>query len=72
LTKQAQSENKKVKNAAKSYDFDAIIISTGLGVEGFAMNLAKPDKRVAIIERYHNVGGGCTHWGTIPSKALRQ
>ena len=36
------------------------------------MNLAKRDKRVAIIERYHNVGGGCTHWGTIPSKALRQ
>eukprot|EP01084_Bolivina_argentea_P196678 337143_1 len=25
----------------------------------------------AAIERYQNVGGGCTHWGTIPSKALR-
>ncbi len=54
------------------YDFDAIIIGTGPGGEGAAMNLAKQDKRVAIIERYHKVGGGCTHWGTIPSKALRQ
>ena len=25
---------------------------------------------VAIVER-HRIGGGCTHWGTIPSKALR-
>lgn len=35
------------------------------------MNLAKSGKRVAVIERYSQVGGGCTHWGTIPSKALR-
>ena len=72
LSKQAQAETKKIKNSTKSYDFDAIIIGTGPGGEGAAMNLAKRDKRVAIIERYHNVGGGCTHWGTIPSKALRQ
>ena len=26
---------------------------------------------VAVVERYTEVGGGCTHWGTIPSKALR-
>ena len=26
---------------------------------------------MALIERYFEVGGGCTHWGTIPSKALR-
>jgi NAD(P) transhydrogenase len=72
LSKQVKAETKKVKNSTKSYDFDAIIIGTGPGGEGAAMNLAKRDKRVAIIERYHNVGGGCTHWGTIPSKALRQ
>jgi len=23
------------------------------------------------VERHHEVGGGCTHWGTIPSKSLR-
>lgn len=55
-----------------NYDFDAIIIGSGPGGEGTSMELAKKDKRVAIIERYKDVGGGCTHWGTIPSKALRQ
>ncbi|WP_448212581.1 Si-specific NAD(P)(+) transhydrogenase [Colwellia sp. MEBiC06753] len=56
----------------QSFDYDAIIIGTGPGGEGTAMNLAKKDKKVAVIERYKDVGGGCTHWGTIPSKALRQ
>ncbi len=72
MSKQVKAETKKINNSPKNYDFDAIIIGTGPGGEGAAMNLAKRDKRVAIIERYHNVGGGCTHWGTIPSKALRQ
>jgi len=56
----------------KSFDYDVIIIGTGPGGEGASMELAKKDKKVAIIERYKDVGGGCTHWGTIPSKALRQ
>jgi NAD(P) transhydrogenase len=55
-----------------NYEYDAIIIGTGPGGEGAAMNLAKKHKKVAVIERYMEVGGGCTHWGTIPSKALRQ
>ena len=54
-----------------SFDFDAIVIGTGPGGEGAAMYLAKSGLKVAAIERYHAVGGGCTHWGTIPSKALR-
>ena len=56
----------------KDFDYVVLIIGTGPGGEGAAMNLAKHHKKVAIIERYHQVGGGCTHWGTIPSKALRQ
>lgn len=51
--------------------FDAIIIGSGPGGEGAAMGLVKQGARVAVIERYKTVGGGCTHWGTIPSKALR-
>ncbi|AXH63622.1 Si-specific NAD(P)(+) transhydrogenase [Providencia huaxiensis] len=51
--------------------FDAIVIGSGPGGEGAAMGLVKQGKNVAVIERYNNVGGGCTHWGTIPSKALR-
>lgn len=55
----------------QSYDYDAIVIGTGPGGEGAAMGLVKQGAHVAVIERYHNIGGGCTHWGTIPSKALR-
>lgn len=51
--------------------YDAIVIGTGPGGEGAAMKLAKRGKKVAIIEKAPSVGGGCTHWGTIPSKALR-
>ncbi len=51
--------------------FDVIVIGTGPGGEGAAMQAAKEGKRVAVIERYSRIGGGCTHWGTIPSKALR-
>lgn len=56
----------------KTFDYDVIILGTGPGGEGAAMELAKKDQKIAIIERYKDVGGGCTHWGTIPSKALRQ
>ncbi len=62
---------KTTKAETPSYQFDAIVIGTGPGGEGVAMQLAKAGKKVAVIERYEAVGGGCTHWGTIPSKALR-
>lgn len=51
--------------------YDAIVIGSGPGGEGAAMMLAKGGKKVAMIERYGKIGGGCTHWGTIPSKSLR-
>lgn len=54
-----------------SFHYDAVVIGTGPGGEGVAMQLSKAGKNVAVIERHHTVGGGCTHWGTIPSKALR-
>lgn len=62
---------KNQKNSPINYDYDAIIIGTGPGGEGSAMKLAKAGKKVAVIEKYREIGGGCTHWGTIPSKALR-
>ncbi|HSG53283.1 MAG TPA: FAD-dependent oxidoreductase, partial [Rheinheimera sp.] len=62
---------KKTVSPKKQFDFDAIVIGTGPGGEGAAMYLAKSGLKVAAIERYQSVGGGCTHWGTIPSKALR-
>ncbi len=51
--------------------FDTLVIGTGPAGEGAAMKLAKAGQRVAVIEAHTQVGGGCTHWGTIPSKALR-
>ena len=50
---------------------DVVVIGTGPGGEGAAMQLAKSGKKVVVVERYSRIGGGCTHWGTIPSKALR-
>lgn len=52
-------------------EFDVVIIGAGPAGEGAAMKLAKAGKRVAMVERQPQVGGGCTHQGTIPSKSLR-
>ena len=51
--------------------YELIVIGTGPGGEGAAMKANKDGKAVAVVEKHHLVGGGCTHWGTIPSKALR-
>lgn len=56
---------------AQNTHFDVIVIGSGPGGEGAAMGLTKAGLKVAIIEKESSVGGGCTHWGTIPSKALR-
>ncbi|MBQ4813149.1 NAD(P)(+) transhydrogenase [Pseudoalteromonas luteoviolacea] len=66
-----KSKDKPTDTPTKSYQYDAIIIGTGPGGEGAAMNLSKSQKKVAVIEKQTSVGGGCVHWGTIPSKALR-
>lgn len=55
----------------KKNHYDTLIIGSGPGGEGAAMKLAKSGQRIAVVEAHHQVGGGCTHWGTIPSKALR-
>src|SRR5579864_5839741 len=51
--------------------FDVVVIGTGPGGEGAAMQAAKQGKSVAVVERFSRVGGACTHLATIPSKALR-
>jgi NAD(P) transhydrogenase len=52
-------------------EYDVIVIGTGPGGEGAAMQAVKHNKSVVVIEREPAVGGACTHRGTIPSKALR-
>ena len=51
--------------------YDVVVIGSGPGGEGAAMQAVKHRLKVAIVERFSKIGGGCTHWGTIPSKALR-
>jgi len=53
------------------HQLDVIVMGTGPGGEGAAMLAAKSGKRVATVEQQTQVGGACTHSGTIPSKALR-
>ena len=54
-----------------SHEYDLVVIGSGPGGEGATMRAAKAGARVLVIERSPTVGGGCTHLGTIPSKALR-
>lgn len=51
--------------------YDLVVIGSGPGGEGAAMQGVKHGKRVAVVERGDRIGGSCTHLGTIPSKALR-
>ena len=51
--------------------YDVIVIGSGPGGEGAAMSACKGGRLVAVIDQDIEVGGSCTHRGTIPSKALR-
>lgn len=54
-----------------SNKYDVIVIGSGPGGEGAAMKAVKEGKSVAICDDFNQIGGSCTHRGTIPSKALR-
>lgn len=57
--------------AKQRYEYDVVVIGSGPGGEGAAMQCAKNGKRVALVEKHSEVGGNCVHKGTIPSKAIR-
>lgn len=54
------------------FDFDVVVIGSGPGGQRAAIQAAKLEKRVALIEKKAVVGGACINTGTIPSKTLRE
>ena len=58
--------------AGDSFDYDLLVIGSGPAGQRAAIQGAKLDKRVAIVERKTVLGGCSVNLGTIPSKTLRE
>ena len=54
------------------FDYDLIVIGSGPAGQRAAIQAAKLDKRVALVERKSVVGGVSVNTGTIPSKTFRE
>ncbi len=54
------------------YDYDLLVIGSGPAGQRAAIQAAKLNKRVAVVERKAIIGGVCINTGTIPSKTLRE
>src|SRR6185503_9507214 len=54
------------------FDYDLLVIGSGPAGQRAAIQAAKLNKRVAVIERKMILGGVCINTGTIPSKTLRE
>ena len=55
-----------------NYDYDLVVIGSGPAGQRAAIQAAKLDKRVALIERKTVLGGVSVNTGTIPSKTFRE
>ncbi len=65
-------DSRRLKADKHDYEYDVIVLGAGPAGEAASMKLAKSGKKVAVIDPREQVGGNCTHVGTIPSKTLRQ
>ncbi|MCC6499305.1 MAG: Si-specific NAD(P)(+) transhydrogenase [Anaerolineales bacterium] len=54
------------------YDYDLLVIGSGPAGQRAAIQAAKLNKRVVVVERKTILGGVCINTGTIPSKTLRE
>jgi NAD(P) transhydrogenase len=52
--------------------YDMLVIGSGPAGQRAAIQAAKLNKRVALVERKSVMGGVCVNTGTIPSKTLRE
>jgi dihydrolipoamide dehydrogenase len=55
---------------ASSYDFDVVVLGAGPGGYTAAFRAADLGMKVALVERWPQLGGVCLNVGCIPSKAL--
>ena len=53
-------------------EFDVIVIGSGPGGYVCAIRCAQLGMKVAIVEKYNELGGTCLNVGCIPSKSLLQ
>ena len=58
--------------SAESFDYDLLVIGSGPAGQRAAIQGAKLDKKVAVVERKAVLGGCSVNLGTIPSKTLRE
>src|ERR671911_2472314 len=56
---------------ATDYEYDLLVIGSGPAGQKAAIQAAKLDRDVAVVER-QQIGGTSVNWGTIPSKTLRE
>jgi len=52
--------------------FDIIALGGGPAAQKCAIQASKLGKKAALVEKDPYLGGGCVHWGTIPSKSLQE
>src|ERR1700760_1907901 len=58
--------------SGNAFDYDLLVIGSGPAGQRAAIQGAKLDKKVAIVERRTVLGGCSVSLGTIPSKTLRE
>src|SRR3954470_24400040 len=54
------------------YDYDFLVIGSGPAGQKGAIQAAKVNRRVALVERRRHLGGVSINTGTIPSKTIRE
>src|SRR5271169_7190924 len=58
--------------APSTYDYDMLVIGSGPSGRRAAIQFAKLNRTVLVVEKGRRVGGVSVHTGTIPSKTLRE
>ena len=66
----AEPAPKSAAQPAPSYDFDVVVLGAGPGGYTAAFRAADLGMKVALIDRWPQLGGVCLNVGCIPSKAL--